>query len=198
MDIFRQFALLGTNTYFMIGLGLIGALGFKYRPFLDALILVMFTTVYNLFLKSLFEIPLPETLGKTGWAFPSGHMHVCVVFWGWLTLTYPGTWRKYIGLFAIYLGAGYALIDSGYHYFNDILGAIGFGGITLAVVYGMAKYTKKSLMPYMFWGLVFIALGLIAALPSEVRHIYLGLSWLGLLIIGSLQGWRPFGYLARA
>lgn len=141
ITLYSKGALLFTHALLITPLLMIGFLtrgGFFISPpsqrgsliWGNASLLVLFTMIFNAFLKSLFLIPLNPVLGLKGFAFPSGHMNVAVVLYGWLLLKYPQRICRLIFLLII-LSIGFALIHQGYHNFRDVLGAIGFGIITL-------------------------------------------------------------------
>ncbi|MBM3468364.1 MAG: phosphatase PAP2 family protein [Alphaproteobacteria bacterium] len=91
-----------------------------------ACLLVLFSVILNTFLKSLFLVPLNPAIGVQGYAFPSGHMQVSFIFYGWLFLRYSHRALRLsipFLLSAIFFG----LIHEGYHSFVDNVGAIGVG-----------------------------------------------------------------------
>ena len=96
-----------------------------YRLAVLLLFMSVFATLFNSYLKSLWQIPLPVTANSTGWAFPSGHMHFASTFWLTLTLSLG---RKYL-LFTVPMlcSLGYALVAKGYHYPMDIFPAAFLG-----------------------------------------------------------------------
>lgn len=107
-------------------------LGLIFTPYKAAftrtLLLVSFTMIYNLGLKSIWQVPLPQPL--EGWALPSGHMHVAVAFWGWLAIEVHRSWFTEMVLLILGL-VGYSLIHNFYHWPIDVLASIGFGSLSL-------------------------------------------------------------------
>jgi hypothetical protein len=96
--------------------------------FTRTVLLLSFTIIYNLGLKSIWQIPLLPPL--EGWAFPSGHMHAAVVFWGWLAIEVHRAWfTKIVLLFLCIIS--YGLIYYFYHYPIDVVGAAAFGSFSL-------------------------------------------------------------------
>ncbi|HRE32849.1 MAG TPA: phosphatase PAP2 family protein, partial [Candidatus Berkiella sp.] len=89
----------------------------------------------NVYLKSIWQMPLPAPM--EGWAFPSGHMHSAVVFWGALAIEFRRFWFSALIVFMLCL-AGYGLVYHGYHYPIDIVGAVGFGSLSL-FIYGYLR-----------------------------------------------------------
>lgn len=100
-------------------------------------LLVLFTLIFNVFLKSLFLVPLNPALGIKGFAFPSGHMQVSTVLYGMLFQAYPHPLLRKI-LLIILSGIGYGLVQQGYHTLTDVVGAIAFAILTL---YAFLKLT---------------------------------------------------------
>jgi membrane-associated phospholipid phosphatase len=147
----------------------------------NACILVLFTMIFTVFLKSIFQIPLNPTLGIQGFAFPSGHMTVAVIFYGWLFLAYPH-WLFRSIILIILTGIGWGLIQQGYHDLKDVGAAVGFG---MATIYGFVKISKSSFLqknpPLMgFYALLISGLMMIGIMfqnnmPSHVVKTYLGL-----------------------
>jgi hypothetical protein len=101
----------------------------------NACLLVLFSMIFSAFLKSLFQIPLNPALGIKGFAFPSGHMLVAVVFYGWLMCSYPIRQLR-AAMTMILFGTSFGLIQQGYHNLWDVLGAVGFG---MAVLYAFRQ-----------------------------------------------------------
>lgn len=148
-------------------------LGFFFidrKIFSQALLLLWFTMIYNLFLKSIWQIPIQPSL--EGWTYPSGHMHASWVFWGWLALHY----KRYITIpiFSIMMTASaWGLIYHNYHDLPDIVGSIGFGSLSLCIYY-LANHKIPILKDNFF--LVNVILGgvgiiLIQNLPIKVQTL---------------------------
>lgn len=136
-----------------------------------ACLLILFSMIFNTFLKSLFLIPLNPAIGKEGFAFPSGHMQVSMAFYGWVLWAYSyRSVRRFILL--ILTGIGYGLIQQGYHTLEDVVAAAAIGILT---VYGMAKVT---LFPAMSKNPAWLSLWLIpvAGLMLGVIHYRIGTS----------------------
>ena len=119
-----------TSSY--VAIIMIGFFFFKRSLFAHALILVLFTNVYNYWLKLLFKLPLPPTLGHEGFGFPSGHAHSSAVFWGWLAISFKPWWAKIICLALCSINVA-AIVHAGFHYPMDVAAAIGFAVVTLTL-----------------------------------------------------------------
>ena len=116
---------------------------FERKYFIEAIIILLFSMIYNLALKYSFKIPLPEErFGKDAFAFPSGHMHSVVVFYGWLAFRYKSLSLNILTAI-LFLGVIFGMLHFQYHGQVDILGAFFFGLILLATYnYLLRKYYK--------------------------------------------------------
>lgn len=162
----------------------------------NATLLVLFTMIFNVFLKSLFLIPLNPTLGIKGYAFPSGHMQVAVVFYGWLAMVYANRITQSF-IIIILTGIGYGLIQQGYHNIKDVMGGIAFGILTVAACAKVRNSSSIQKNPSHL-GLYFIPLAGTLVIGRVLRigisrHIiitYLGLVSFSLLWLGLSYYWR--------
>lgn len=152
----------------LIPIFLIGFFFIDRKIFSQAFLLLLFTTIYNLFLKSIWQIPLQPPL--EGWAFPSGHLHSGWVFWGWLALHYKRLIT--IPIFLLMMAASaWGLIYHNYHNLHDLYASIGFGSLSLLIYY-LVNYKAPVLKDNFF--LVNVIVGglgilLIHNLPIEVQ-----------------------------
>lgn len=130
LPILNKLGLWVNQPYLIVPLAVGGLFTQERRAYSQAILLVTFTTIYNAYLKSIWRIPLPHPL--KGWAFPSGHMHSAVIFWGFLAYHYQKPWFSALvgGMLAL---SGFGLVYSGYHYFIDVVAAVGFGALTLTL-----------------------------------------------------------------
>ncbi|MDF3033966.1 MAG: hypothetical protein K0R76_920 [Alphaproteobacteria bacterium] len=115
----------------------------------NACLLVLFTMIFNVLLKSLFLVPLDPALRIKGFAFPSGHMQTSVALYGWLFLAYPNQVLRKALLF-ILAGIGYGLIHQGYHTLADVAGAVVFGIGTLYAFSKTAQFPSLQKNPARF------------------------------------------------
>lgn len=131
-------------------------------------ILVCFTMIYNLWLKSLWQIPLPETANHPdGWAFPSGHFHMSVIIWGWLAIQYR--WMRPV-VPVILLWNAWAIHHAGFHYVADLVGALGFGSLSLGLYTWLAKRKTFESKPALI-GIILAAISLmLLVLIPEFHH----------------------------
>lgn len=185
LELIAKFGLFFGQPTVIVCIIVVGFLLGREAVFGRALFLLLFTMIYNVYLKSIWQMPLPPPL--EGWAFPSGHMHSAVVFWGWLAIEYRKIWYAELTFFLLCL-IGYGIVYHGYHYPIDILGAVAFGSISL-VLYSLLQrlpYFKQK--PYRL-GFFLTILGLIITglLPPEGRkpHMFQALG----ALIGFSAGW---------
>lgn len=168
------FGLLFSNYLVVTLTSTMGHVFTRHPAFSRALMFALFTMIYNVYLKSLWQYPLPEPL--TGWALPSGHMHVMLIFWGWLAIES----RKWIiGFIVAFLAIlhAYGLLYQGYHYPIDIVAAWGFAGSSLLVLWLLHRsFAWIRERPDLFGLLLsFICLILIAVMPEQAknfRHVW--------------------------
>lgn len=147
----------------------------------NASLLVLFTMIFNVFLKSIFLVPLNPALGIQGYAFPSGHMQVAFVFYGFLAITYAG-WIGRVVLMTILIGIGYGLVQQGYHTLMDVAGSVMFSLATLWVFMKLISvgYIKRNyiLVCYYLIFLCSLMMGWISlriGLKSYVLKTFFGL-----------------------
>lgn len=200
LELIAKSGLLFSQPIVLASIVLVGFLNRNEAMFGRTLLILLFTMIYNVYLKSIWQIPLPPPL--EGWAFPSGHMHSAVVFWGALALEYKRFWFKAL-VFMILCMSGYGLVYSGYHYPIDILGAVAFGSLTLILYQILKKQAFFTEKPYRL-GALLIPLSIVCILltPPEVRKLHLWQAFGAL--IGFTLGWalltkqtRPFSLNAK-
>jgi hypothetical protein len=185
LDMIADIGLRFAQPFVWVTVAVIGFCLINPKIFGKALLLVLFTMVYNTYLKSIWQVPLPAPL--EGWAFPSGHMHSALVFWGWIAIEYRKTWLSAIVILMM-MSLGFGLIHAGHHYPNDVLGAVGFGALSL-LIYGLLQFIPPLReKPYRL-GMLLIPLSIVCLflMPEEARkpHVWQGLGGL----VGFTLGW---------
>jgi undecaprenyl-diphosphatase len=155
-DLIANGFLFCTRESTIILLTTLGYLGFKRDVFAKALCLLLFSMIFNAFLKSIWQIPLPTGVGD-GFAFPSGHMQTATIFWFWIGLEFR---HKFLWLLIAFLlsGIAFGLVHFNYHTLPDVLGAMFFATLTLT--------TYTFLLKIPFFRIHTPASGLILALIS--------------------------------
>lgn len=147
------------NKFIVILIVLFGYIFLKREAFGRTFLIFAFAQLLNPFLKSLFQVPLPPASGLIGWAFPSGHMFVATIFWGWLCWECK---NKYLCLWTALLLTcmGFALVHYNYHYPSDIVGALFFASLTLIAYFYLNKLSSVKSNPPMV-GFILTLIGLI-------------------------------------
>ena len=139
---------------------------------LIALQVALFTIIFNAFLKSIWQIPLPETAHSDGWAYPSGHTHFTVAYWSIVCLYYRSlTLFTATGL--ILTAYGYALVAKGYHHSVDILPAA-ILGISEAIVF-VYLFTKSKSSHYVSALLTILSVIFLSLTPLNYTELWLSL-----------------------
>ncbi|MDR1034575.1 MAG: phosphatase PAP2 family protein [Holosporales bacterium] len=136
----------GDVIAFAIVLGIL----FHYRKedFEQSACFVCFVIIFNTLLKNLFKIPLFPNLGP-GYAFPSGHMHVATIFYGYFFYRAQNYTEKVI--FATILGCiASAIVYCHFHDWYDIAGAIAFAFSEIAIYHILRKKYKTMPTPAIF------------------------------------------------
>jgi hypothetical protein len=149
----------------------------RYRLATTLLFMSSFATLFNSFLKSIWQIPLPETANSTGWAFPSGHMHFACVFW--LILAFTLGRKHFSFIIPMLMGLGYALVAKGYHYPIDIFPSAILGAIE---AYYAHKFLSRT--PCFSYALPVMAFGTITFFLNPQNFTLLSVSFGALLILG--------------
>ena len=132
MNTLAQFFLFFSNGFFIICLLILGYLLNKNLLFFQAACIALISIVVNIALKHTFQIPLSPALHKTGFAFPSGHMQLASVLYGWIALS-TRSYALKILILGLLTGIGFGLVHCGYHSWFDVLGAVFFASFILGV-----------------------------------------------------------------
>lgn len=146
LDLIGRFFLFFTSAFFVIPVSVAGYWVFRKEMFGRLIFLILFSMIFSLYLKSIWQVPLPSWLKSDTWAFPSGHMLFTVVFYGGMACELRQTWMSLGGLLVMG-GVAWALMYFGYHEVRDILGGIGFGGLILIAYYFCRRlsFVKENL-----------------------------------------------------
>ncbi len=128
-----QFALSFSHDTIIIPLLIGGFIWWDREMFYNAICLVLVSIIVNYALKITFQIPLSPSLGKEGFAFPSGHMQTSTILYGWIAYQ---TQKMAIKLLTVTLliAIALSLVYFGYHNYYDILGGV-FCALSLMALY---------------------------------------------------------------
>lgn len=172
------------HEYVILTLSLLGYFFYSNKGTPSRVLTVLlFTMMLSTYLKSLWQIPLNPNIARTGWAFPSGHMQGAVVFWGWLAWELKNRSLSYT-VVVLLLAYASAVVHLGYHSWDDILGGVVFGGLTLpvyALIIKTLPNSKKTLLPA--W-MALLGIPLMRALPHAFSHLWMAQGALWGLSIG--------------
>lgn len=145
VETYYKIALFFTNTPFLLLASLFVFFVIDRKIALNTLVFVIATIFINQYLKSIWQIPMHESLGKIGWAFPSGHTQINVVFWLCLFWQMKNKW---LALFiAVLLPSSYfAMVDANFHTWGDIAGGIIAGVLVFVIFVLWHKYCTSYQM----------------------------------------------------
>jgi PAP2 superfamily len=168
-----------TRDHFIIPLIILGYIWIDREVFYHATCLILVSMIFNLALKLTFQIPLSPALGKEGFAFPSGHMQSATTFFGWLALKSRSLIIRIL-LLVILIGVGFSLVHFHYHNYYDVLAAIFFSVLLIAVYFWVLISKAKS-----FLGCILIVFStlLIVYMDSRVQSIsaHIWMAYYGLI-----------------
>lgn len=122
-DYIATFFLAFGNGFIIIPLILWGLVFDERRLFASALRLVALSILVNVALKISFQVPLSPSLAKEGFAFPSGHMQLATVFYGWLAYNRRNRLLS-VGTVCLLTGIAWGLIHFDYHTLYDVTAAV--------------------------------------------------------------------------
>lgn len=147
-----------------------------------AIIGLLFTTFFNGFLKSIWQVPLPTHLDQNWWSFPSGHMQAGCVFWLILAISIP-YWRLRVFVAGLLPLLGWGLIYKGFHHLPDVLAAFGFAVLTAYLL----VYSKRNIKVLQLerLALVLLIVGCSLAHIVALWKPHLGIAMGGLLGIAT-------------
>lgn len=138
MDTFTYFLLMFIREEVIIPIMLFGMIFHKREPYAKAMCFFCVIIIFNMFLKNIFKVPLFPHLGN-GYAFPSGHMHVSAIFYGYIFYKVHD-WKVRSLLAFIMCGIGFSLVYRNYHTWIDVFGAAAFAIAEIAIY----RYLEKN------------------------------------------------------
>ncbi|MBN8511996.1 MAG: phosphatase PAP2 family protein [Rickettsiales bacterium] len=176
MEIITKLFLSFSHETVILPLIIIGYIWFNQNVFFQAICLLLSSMLLNAALKVTFKIPLNPELGKTGFAFPSGHMQSTTVFYGWLYSHFKN-FKFRIFIIFILSGVGYSLVYNRFHNYLDVFGALFFGILLiLSARLVIKKYPKiYDLICITFASLLMLYIYLMNTLTNYNWMVYLAL-----------------------
>ena len=186
IDQLAHIALFFGHTPAIVTVILVGLFFINRRVFYMAGCLVLFTLVFNPALKVTFQVPLNPALGKVGFAFPSGHMQLSTVLYGWIAYKIPNLALRII-VPIILTGIGFSLIHFGYHNFADVIVAVFFGALTIASFQAAEQKYPKFALP------VLLVVATIALIYSYFSYTILpNEPWISYIVLSGLVAFSCF------
>ncbi|MDF3048167.1 MAG: hypothetical protein K0R73_1285 [Candidatus Midichloriaceae bacterium] len=184
MDYFFHFALFLAEFGFLGPLLIFGIFCVDKKIFINTAIVCFLSAFINAYLKSIWQIPLDPSLGKVGWAFPSGHTQFNLVIWLSLIYQIRKVWIALVGA-SISISSYFGMIHFHYHNWDDIYGGIFFAALIFLAFVVWDYFCKNRQLVLLIFSFA-ISVFIMFTLPEQPhRHewlyIYLGMDT-GLLI----------------
>lgn len=170
MDLMTTFILTFSHEVIIIPLLLFGFIWGDRKIFFDATCLLFMSMIFNSALKITFQIPLPPSLCKEGFSFPSGHMQSSTVLYGWFAYKIKNSILRGLILFLL-IGIMVSLVYCGYHNYQDI-GAALMCGLLLLILYKKIS-PKKTTLPWILGGISTLLIFYISLRGPILAHVWM-------------------------
>lgn len=184
LDFFYAFLLFYANTSFLVAIVAISYFTVDRTRFAFMAISMSFVMIFNQWLKSRFQIPINPELLSPGWAYPSGHTHMNIVFWGMLIMLSRKLWLIPVAITAL-TASFFGMVHFRFHNWDDIYGGVCFGMASLLVMFLIYKRLHNNLTLFGFLAITAYACLYFLALP-EMPSGYYGWLWNGFGIISAV------------
>lgn len=148
-----------SHDLILIPIIILGFIFGKRSHFYQLFCLLCLSLLINISLKLYFHVPLTPTLHKEGFAFPSGHMQMSSVFYGYLAYRLQSLTLSLI-LLVVLVGIGWALVYFGYHTIADVIA----GFISAVIILSCYCLTTQRALEKTLWSMLIIASSLMAYL----------------------------------
>lgn len=186
IDTIARFFLGFSHFLFILPMLVLGFIFFNKHLVYHALCIMFFSIIINVVLKATFQIPLAPFLNKTGFAFPSGHMQLATIVYGWLALKTPNMVFRVLISFVL-IGIGFGLVHFGYHTIIDVLGGVFFATL-LIIFYVFMQNKHEKILPGLLFALSSLAMPYIAWRSTTPPHAWVAyFALLALIIIKILS-----------
>jgi hypothetical protein len=190
IDAVARFFLGFSHLLFIFPMLALGFIFLNKHLFYHALCIMLFSIIINVALKATFQIPLAPFLNKTGFAFPSGHMQLAAIIYGWLAFKIPST-RLRILISVVLIGISFGLVHFGYHTFIDVLGGV-FFAVLLITLYAFMQCEHNKILPWLLATISSIAMLYIAWISTILPHAWVAYCALLALISTELVYQKKF------
>ncbi len=180
-DMFFELVTLAGYPLFLILFLCFGYFAFGSKRFFHTAMLLMAAGLLNSWLKDFGQDPRPDALysldGRVGdsYGWPSGHMQIAVVLWGYLAYTMRQKWALWAAAIFIIL-QGFSRLYLGVHDIGDVTAGFIFGVLCLAAYIGVERHPvaapRIAAMPLSQILAGFIALHIlyVAVYPAHAGH----------------------------
>ena len=148
LEAIARFFLNFSHDSVIIPVVILGYICLNKTVFSNAIKLTLLSMLFSYALKVTFQIPLAESTGLKGFAFPSGHMQSSVVLYGYLLVHSRSLVFRFL-MSVLLVGIGMSLVYCGYHCYVDVFGAVFFGSLLIAA-YEFLRRKEKPLKPIAF------------------------------------------------
>ncbi len=140
---FKAFRMLAHEWFYLMAIA-VGYWCWKRETFRDLGVMICVTTLFNIFLKNMFQYPRPEIeylVPITGYTFPSGDAQVASMMWIFLACVVRRKWFWGLSI-GVILGIMASRVYLGVHYPRDVITGVAIGG---AMVWGYYKLKRSSI-----------------------------------------------------
>ncbi len=142
LEFLTKFFLCFSHEVIIIPLVILGYVWGNRKFFSQGICLLFISILVNFSLKVTFQVPLLPTVGKIGFAFPSGHMQSSVVLYVWLITKTKNIFYQAL-IVGLLISIGFSLVYKGYHDYADVLAGVFFGVILIRGFMYLAKHDDK-------------------------------------------------------
>ncbi len=145
--LFRFFTSLGDAGFFLLFVS-VGYWLWRPGAFIRFGLLLLGSTLLNVSLKELFQVPRPEVsqlIGAAGWSFPSGHAQIAAAVWPWLALEVGrhgggrGRLWRWSAVAVVVAGVAASRVYLGVHTPRDVVAGVVLGAATTALAWQLVR-----------------------------------------------------------
>ncbi len=180
-DVFFELITLAGYPLFLILFLCFGYFAFGSKRFFHTAMLLMAAGLANSWLKDFGQDPRPDALyaldGRVGdsYGWPSGHMQIAIVLWGYLAYTMRQNWALWAAAIFIIL-QGFSRLYLGVHDIGDVTAGFIFGLLCLAAYISVERHPvaapRIAAMPFsqILAGFIVMQLIYVALYPTHEGH----------------------------
>jgi len=171
IDTVARFCLGFSHFLFIIPMLALGFIFLNKPLFYHSYCIMFFSILMNVALKSTFQIPLNPAIHHAGFAFPSGHMQLATIVYGWLAFN---STNKYLRacISIILVGVGFGLVHFDYHTIIDVLGGVFFASLII-MLYSWIKNKQPRILPWLLSTIATLTMPYIAWQANIPTHAWI-------------------------